>query len=319
MTVAPPLRQPAAGAPGPGRGFSLDLGRRPRPKERAIRWFLAACGVLSILTTAGIVLTLAFETVEFFREVSLIEFFTGAKWSALISPHSYGVLPLITGTLVISAVSALVGVPLGIGTAVYLSEYATPRVRRRLKPTLEILAGMPTVVLGYFALTFVTPTIIRPLFSNTEFYNALSGGVVVGVMIVPIIASVSEDAMAAVPRALREGAYGLGASKLSVATRVVVPAALSGIMAAVILGISRAIGETMVVTIATGSNAVLCKNPLESCQTLTGYIAQASFGDTPQTSLEFKGIFAIGAVLFVMTLALNILSQRLVRRYRQVY
>lgn len=275
--------------------------------------------MLSIVTTAGIIATLAFETVEFFRQVSLVEFFTGTKWSALIAPHSYGVLPLITGTLMIGGVSALVGVPLGVGTAVYLSEYASLRVRNRLKPALEVLAGMPTVVLGYFALTFVTPILLRPLFPGTEFYNALSGGLVVGVMIVPIIASVSEDAMAAVPRALREGAYGLGASKLSVATRVVVPAALSGIMAAVILGLSRAVGETMVVTIATGANPVMCGNPLRSCQTLTAYIAQASFGDTPQTSLEFKGIFAVGAVLFLMTLTLNILSQRLVRRYRQVY
>lgn len=281
--------------------------------------FLAACGVLSVVITAGIVLTLAFETVEFFREVSLVEFFTGTTWSALISPHHYGVIPLVTGTLMIGAISALVGVPLGVGTAVYLSEYATPRVRNRLKPTLEILAGMPTVVLGYFALNFVTPMILRPLFPNVGFNNALSGGVVVGVMIVPIIASVSEDAMAAVPRALREGAYGLGASKMSVAVRVVVPAALSGIMAAVILGVSRAVGETMVVTIATGASPVLCDDPLQSCQTLTAYIAQASFGDTPQTSLEFKGIFAVGAVLFVMTLTLNILSQKLVRRYRQVY
>lgn len=310
MTIASPLRQPAAPA---------DLRRRRRPKERAIRAFLGSCGVLSIAITAGIVLTLAFETVEFFREVSLVEFFTGTRWSALISPHHYGVLPLITGTLMIGALSALVGVPLGVGTAIFLSEYATPRVRNRLKPALEILAGMPTVVLGYFALTFVTPHMIRPLFPGTDFYNALSGGIVVGVMIVPIIASVSEDAMAAVPRALREGAYGLGASKMSVATRVVVPAALSGIMAAVILGLSRAIGETMVVTIATGANPVLCSSPLESCQTLTAYIAQASFGDTPQTSIEFKGIFAVGAVLFLMTLALNMTSQRLVRRFRQVY
>ncbi len=319
MTIAPPLPQPAAGAPGPGRDPSLDLGRRRRPKERAIRTFLAACGVLSILITAGIILTLAFETIEFFREVSLVEFFTGTRWSALISPHHYGVLPLITGTLMIGLLSALVGVPLGVGTAIYLSEYASKRVRNRLKPTLEILAGMPTVVLGYFALTFVTPNIIRPLFPGADFYNALSGGVVVGIMIVPIIASVSEDAMTAVPRALREGAYGLGASKVSVAIRVVVPAALSGIMAAIILGVSRAVGETMVVTIATGQNPILCSSPLESCQTLTAYIAQASFGDTPQTSLEFKGIFAVGAVLFFMTLTLNLLSQRLVRRFRQVY
>lgn len=319
MTVAPPLRQPAAGAPGPGGAVPVDLAHRARPKERLIRWLLAICGFLSIATTAGIILTLAFEAFEFFREVSIIEFFTGTKWSALIKPHQYGVLPLISGTLMIGGISALVGVPLGVGTAVYLSEYASVRVRNRLKPTLEILAGMPTVVLGYFALTFVTPSIIRRVFPGAEFYNALSGGIVVGIMIVPIIASVSEDAMAAVPRALREGAYGLGASKMSVAARVVVPAALSGIMAAVILGLSRAVGETMVVTIATGSNPAMCGNPLESCQTLTAYIAQASFGDNPQTSLEFKGIFAVGVVLFGMTLALNILSQRLVRRFRQVY
>jgi phosphate transport system permease protein len=280
---------------------------------------LAAAGVLSIATTAGIVASLAFESIEFFRQVSLVEFFTGTKWSALIAPHHYGVLPLVSGTLMVGLLSALVGVPLGVGTALFLSEYATPRVRNRLKPVLEVLAGMPTVVLGYFALTFVTPHLIRPLFPKADFYNALSGGAVVGVMIVPIIASVSEDAMAAVPRSLREGAYGLGAARMSVGLRVVLPAAFSGVMASIILGISRAIGETMVVTIAMGSNPVLCANPLRSCQTLTAYIAQASFGDTPQTSLEFKGIFAVGALLFIMTLALNIASQRLVRRFRQVY
>jgi phosphate transport system permease protein len=264
-------------------------------------------------------MTLAFETVEFFREVPVISFFTGTEWSALISPQKYGVLPLVNGTLMIAGISAIVGVPLGVGTAIYLSEYASPKVRNRLKPTLELLAGMPTVVLGYFALTFVTPIVIRNLFPRADFYNALSGGVVVGVMIVPIIASVSEDAMTAVPRALREGAYGLGASKMSVATRVVVPAAFSGIMAAVILGVSRAVGETMVVTIASGNTPCLGVNPLRSCQTLTAFIAQASFGDTPQTSIEFKSIFAVGAVLFFMTLALNIASQKLVRRFRQAY
>jgi phosphate transport system permease protein len=281
--------------------------------------FLAACGGLSVLTTAGIVATLAFETLEFFREVPILSFLTGTEWSALINPKKYGVLPLVNGTLMIAGISALVGVPLGVGTAIYLSEYASPKVRNRLKPTLELLAGMPTVVLGYFALTFVTPVVIRALFPRADFYNALSGGVVVGVMIVPIIASVSEDAMTAVPRSLREGAYGLGASKMSVAMRVVVPAAFSGIMAAIILGVSRAVGETMVVTIASGNTPCLGANPLRSCQTLTAFIAQASFGDTPQTSIEFKSIFAVGAVLFFMTLILNIASQQLVRRFRQAY
>jgi phosphate transport system permease protein len=275
--------------------------------------------VLSVLITAGIVLTLAFETVEFFREVSVVEFFTGTTWSALIAPHRYGVLPLVSGTLMIAVISAGVGIPLGVGTAVYLSEYASPAVRRRLKPVLELLAGIPTVVLGYFALTFVTKEIIRPLFPRADFYNGLSAGLVVGIMIVPIIASVSEDAMAAVPRALREASYGLGASRMTTSVRVVVPAALSGITASIILAVSRAVGETMIVAIAAGSTPVLTANPLRSIQTLTGYIVQASLGDTPQTSIEFKGIFAVGALLFAMTLALNVVSQRLVRRFRQAY
>ena len=316
MTERPPLRRTAGAV---GSGGSIVLSGRARPKERAIRAFLGFCGVVSILTTAGIVGTLGFETLEFFREVSVVQFFSGLKWSALIPPHVYGVLPLVTGTLMIALISSLVGVPLGIGTAIYLSEYASPTVRRRLKPALEILAGLPTVVLGYFALTFVTPVVLRNLISDVSYYNVLSAGIVVGVMIVPIIASVSEDAMSAVPRALREGAYGLGASKMTVGLRVVLPAALSGIMAAVILGVSRAIGETMIVTIASGSTPRLCNNPLEGCQAMTGYIAQAAFGDVGRGGTVFNSIFAVGAFLFVMTLALNILSQRLVRRFRQVY
>jgi phosphate transport system permease protein len=319
LTGSRPVLERAAGDPPPGRSRFGGLERRRRPKERVIRSLLAFCGLLSIATTAGILLTLAFETLEFFREVSIVEFFTGTTWSALINPRQYGVLPLVSGTMMIVGISALVGVPLGLGTAIYLSEYASPRVRRRLKPTLELLAGMPTVVLGYFALNFVTKLVIRPLFPHADFYNGLSAGIVVGIMLVPIIASISEDAMAAVPRSLREAAYGLGASRMSVSARAVVPAALSGIMASIILGISRAVGETMVVAIAAGSTPILTANPLRSIQTLTGYIVQASLGDTPQTSIEFKGIFAVGAVLFVMTLVLNVASQRLVRRYRQVY
>jgi len=320
MTGSPPDHR-TTGVSGPG-GSPVpgpSLGHRRRPVERGIRIFLATCGVLSILITAGIIATLAFEAVEFFRQVPIWGFLTGTKWSALIQPKTYGVLPLVTGTLMIAGLSALVGVPLGVGTAIYLSEYARPRVRNTLKPILEILAGVPTVVLGYFALTFVTPVVIRWLFPGTGFYNSLSAGVVVGVMIVPIIASVSEDAMTAVPRALREGAYGLGAGRMTVATRVVVPAALSGIMASIILGLSRAIGETMIVAIAAGFRPNMCANPLEGCQTLTGFIVEASIGDTPQTSIDFKAIFAVGVVLFLMTLVLNVASQRLVRRYRQVY
>ncbi len=317
MTEFPPLRRAAGASESPGG--SIVLTARARPKERAIRTFLAFCGVVSILTTIGIVATLGFETFEFFREVSIVEFFTETKWSALIPPNVFGIASLLTGTVMIAALSAIVGVPLGVGTALYLSEYASPTMRRRLKPALEILAGLPTVVLGYFALTFVTRVILRGIMSDVSYYNVLSAGIVVGVMIVPIIASVSEDAMSAVPRALREGAYGLGASKMTVGIRVVVPAALSGIMAAIILGFSRAIGETMIVTIASGSTPRLCVNPLQGCQAMTGYIAQAAFGDVGRGGTVYNSIFAVGAFLFVLTLGLNILSQRLVRRFRQVY
>jgi phosphate transport system permease protein len=284
--------------------------------------FLAACGGLSVLTTLGIVGILAFEAFEFFREVSIVEFLTSGQWSPFIRDVDgnlhWGVSPLVAGTMQIVVLSFLVGVPLGIGSAIYLSEYASVKVRRRIKPTLEILAGMPTVVLGYFALTFVSEVVILRLF-GADYYNGLAAGVTVGIMIVPIIASVAEDAMAAVPRSLREGAYALGSSKLTVSVRVVLPAALSGVMAAVILGISRAIGETMIVAIAAGSTPRLTANPLDSIQTLTGYIVQAVFGDIGHSGPQFTSIFAVGGVLFVMTLVLNVLSQRLVRRFRQVY
>lgn len=313
-------RSPTSRTVGPvGAGGSDVLRRRRRPKEGVIRAVLAACGYVSIATTIGIVATLSFQVLEFFREVPLRDFFLDTQWSALISPNRYGIWPLIVGTLKIVLISGIVGVPLGVGTAVYLSEYASPRVRSRLKPSLEILAGIPTVVLAYFALTFVTPMLIRPLFPEADFYNALSAGLVVGVMIVPIIASVSEDAMSAVPRALREGAYGLGATKMTVAVRVVVPAALSGVMAAIILGVSRAVGETMIVAIAAGSCPKLDANLLECSQTLTGYIVQAAFGDVGRGGTVFNSIFAVGAVLFLMTLGLNVASQRLVRRFRQIY
>jgi phosphate transport system permease protein len=279
--------------------------------------------VLSILTTAGIIITLGTEAFRFFGDVSVVEFFTSTHWSPLIKDAAgqfhYGVLPLVTGTLTVVGISAVVGIPLGVGTAIYLSEYASPTLRRRLKPVLEILAGLPTVVLGYFALTFVTPAVVRTLFPESDFYNVLAAGVVVGLMIVPIIASVSEDAMSAVPRALREGAYGLGASKITVSTRVVLPAALSGTMAATILGLSRAAGETMIVAIAAGSTPRMCLNPVKSCQTMTGYIAQVLFGDPGRSGPTYTSIFAVGALLFAMTLVMNLLSQRLVRKYRQVY
>lgn len=274
---------------------------------------------MSVLTTVGIVLVLIFETFAFFAEVSLREFFTGTVWAPLIAPREFGVLPLISGTLLVAAIAVVVAMPLGLIIAIYLAEYAGRRTRSLVKPFLEILAGIPTVVFGFFALTFVTPNLIQPLIPGTSVFNALSAGIVVGLMVLPMVATVSEDAMTAVPRALREAAHGLGATKLEVSLRVVVPAALSGIIASFILATSRAVGETMAVAIAAGSTPVLTLDPTRSVQTMTGYIAQVSLGDTPQNSLEFKTIFAVGMTLFVMTLILNIASQIFVRRYRNVY
>ncbi|MBI2169316.1 MAG: phosphate ABC transporter permease subunit PstC, partial [Actinobacteria bacterium] len=232
----------------------------------------------------------------------------------------FGVLPLLAGTALITAGAILVGLPLGLATAVYLSEYATRRVRAVLKPVLEVLAGIPTVVFGYFALNLVTPTILRPVFGDSVFiFNAASGGIVVGLMVLPTITSLSEDAMAAVPRSLRAAAYALGARRRTVALRVVIPAALSGIASATILGIARAVGETMAVTIAAGATPNLTWNPLESIQTMTAFIAQVASGDAPTGSVEYQAIFAVGLALFVITLALNSVSHRLVRRYRQAY
>lgn len=280
---------------------------------------LAAAASVSVLTTVGIVGVLLFETLDFFREVSIAEFYLGTQWTPLFEPKSFGVLPLIAGTLLVAAVAMIVAMPLGLAIAIYLSEYAGRRTRRVLKPLLEVLAGIPTVVYGYFALTWVTPNLLQRLFPETNVFNAASAGIVVGIMTLPMIATISEDAMAAVPASLREAAYGLGSTKLEVATRIVVPAALSGIIASFILAVSRAVGETMAVALAAGSTPNLTANPLESVQTMTGYIVQVSLGDTPQGSIEFRTVFAVGMTLFLMTLGLNVVSQWFVRRYRNVY
>ena len=297
---------------------SLKIQRR-RTGERAIKGALLACGVVSIATTIGIILSLAFETIEFFRRVPILDYLTGTDWAPTFRPPSFGVLPLVSATLLIAGIAIVVAIPLGIGSAIYLSEYAKPRARKVIKPTLEILAGIPTVVFGYFALNFVSLTLLKSLIPGLRPFNALSAGIVVGIMIVPLIASISEDAMRAVPQSLREAAYGMGATKRTVATRVVVPAALSGIAAAIILGLSRAIGETMIVTIAAGLNPNLTANATDSMATMTAYIVQISLGDTPQTGIAYKTIFAVGTTLFVMTLALNIFSARVVRRFRERY
>ena len=276
-----------------------------------------ACAYLSIFTTFGIVFVLFEETVRFFREVSVGEFLTSTRWAP--QQGDFGILPLVYGTLMATFIAMAVALPIGLLTAIYLSEYAPRSLRRWLKPALEILAGVPTVVYGYFALTFITPFFRGSVFSGIDSFNALSAGLIMGVMIIPTVASVSEDAIYAVPRSLREGAYALGATKRETATKIVVPAALSGIVAAVILGISRAIGETMIVTIAMGAQANFLGSPLEGMQAMTAYIVQVVGGETPRESDTFKSIFAVGSALFLMTLVLNLVSYWFVRRFREIY
>lgn len=286
--------------------------------EAAIRGFLFLCAAVSIATTISIIAILLFETIAFLQAVPLTEFLFGTTWAPLFSPPSYGVLPLVTGTLVTSLIAMLVAVPIGLLAAIYLSEYAGPRLRGTLKPILEILAGIPTVVYGYFALTFITPA-LREVIPGMKVFNGLSAGLVMGIMIIPLVSSLSEDALNAVPNALREGAYGLGATKLEVTLRTVVPAALSGIAAAFILAISRAIGETMIVLTAAGQSTSIQPNPLGPMETMTAYIARVSTGDVAHQGVEYQTLFAVGMLLFVITFILNLISNRFVRKYRQVY
>ncbi|MFD0586437.1 phosphate ABC transporter permease subunit PstC [Paenibacillus sp. GCM10027627] len=279
---------------------------------------LFLCAIVSVLTTIGIVVTLATETYQFFKTIPIFDFLTGTKWSPLIPPKSFGILPLLGGTLLITFIAILVAVPIGLASAIYLSEYAPKSVRKVVKPILEVLAGVPTIVYGYFALSIVTP-IIQAIFNSAGIFNALSAGIVVGIMIIPMVCSLSEDAMSAVPRSLRDGAYALGATRFEVALKIVVPAAFSGIVASAVLAFSRAIGETMIVTLAAGSTPNLTANPLESIQTMTAYIVQVSLGDTPHGSIEYGSIFAVGMTLFVITFLLNIFAQYVARRFREEY
>jgi phosphate transport system permease protein len=292
---------------------------RIRPVEVVVKLFLGLAAGISVLTTLGIILALVLPSIDFFREVSPWEFFTGTTWAPLFEPAHFGVIPLVVGTFLISLLSSLVAFPLGVGSAIYLSEYARPRVRAVLKPILEILAAIPTVVLGYFALTWVTPFLRDTLGVQVEIFNALSASLVLGIMLIPTIASLSEDAMAAVPRDLRDGGYGLGADRLQVSTRIVVPAAISGIIAAFVLGFSRAVGETMIVLIAAGQLPQITFDPRETIETMTAFIGATGNGDVPTGSIEYKTIFAVGLTLFVMTLIMNLIAIRLVRRYREEY
>ena len=286
--------------------------------ERAIAVALFLSAFLSILITVGIVAVLLFEALTFFGDVTFWEFITGTRWTPLFSSKQFGVLALVAGTTLTALLAMLVALPLGLLSAIYLSEYAPDRIRRLVKPILEVLAGIPTVVYGYFALLFVTP-ILRDISGDIAVFNALSASIVMGIMILPMVSSLSEDAMRSVPRNLREAAYALGSTKLEVSTLVVVPAALSGIMSAFILAVSRAIGETMIVTIAAGQNPSFTLNPFVPIETMTAYIVQVSQGDAPAGSIEFKTIFAVALLLFVMTLVMNLLSQYVVGRFREEY
>jgi phosphate transport system permease protein len=312
LTQASPVSLPASN--------QIDLHKRLRPHERIIQALLLLCGVISILTTIGIIFYLGEQAIRFFAlpEVTLLKFFTGSTWQPKID--EFGILPLLTATLITTFIAMLVAIPAGLCVAIYLSEYASPKVRATIKPSLEILAGIPTVVLGYFALTWVTPLLRGVFGENTvQIYNTASAGLVMGILILPLISSMVEDALSAVPNSLREGAYGLGATKFEVATQVVVPAAISGIAAALIIGMSRAIGEAMIVAVAAGAGPNLTLNPFKGAETMTGHIVRISGGDISYESVEYKSLFAIAIVLFFVTLLLNLISQKIIARFREVY
>lgn len=296
------------------------LRRRRRPAEALIQGFLFFCGAISILTTLGIVYVLTRESLLFFGspEVNLWEFFTGTSWIPAVG--EFGILPLVNATMLTTTFAMLVALPLGLAVAIYLSEYASPGVRNTIKPVLEVLAGIPTVVYGYFALTFMTP-VLRSVFGRdvVDIYNTASAGLVMGILILPLVSSMSEDAFSAVPRSLREAAYALGATRLETAVQVVLPSALSGITAAIILAISRAVGETMIVAIAAGAGPAFTFNPFKAAETMTGHIVRISGGDLSYDSIDYDSIFAIGLLLFVMTLVLNLISRAIMRRFREVY
>lgn len=293
---------------------------RSRPAETALLWVMKGAAWISILITIGIVIALLIPSIEFFVNVPLTDFLFGSRWAPRFANASFGVLPLVTATLWTTAIALLTAVPLGLGAAIYLSEYAPWRVRQVLKPVLEILAGIPTVVYGLFALTFIQATVLRGWLNlETGAFSVLAAGLVMGVMIVPTIASVSEDALSAVPNALRQGSSALGANRMQTTLRVVFPAALSGIAAAIILGVSRAVGETMIVAIAAGSGPNFTFNPLKAAETMTGYIARISGGDLGYDTPDYNSIFAIGLLLFIITLVLNMISRKISKKYREVY
>lgn len=296
----------------------MKVGLRKKITEGAIETILFLSALSSILITASIVVVLSYESFGFFKEIPIIEFLTGTQWTPLFAEPKFGILPLVAGTLLTTSIALLVALPLGLIAAIYLSEYASHKFRETVKPILELLAAVPTVVYGYFALLFLTP-ILQKIIPDLSGFNALSPGIIMGIMIIPYVSSVSEDAMKAVPMHIREGSYAMGATKFQTAFKVIIPAAFSGIAAAFIMGISRAIGETMVVAIAAGMMPNFTANPMEPVQTLTSYIVQVSLGDVPHGTIEFKTIFAAGITLFLMTLILNIIGAWLKKRIREAY
>jgi phosphate transport system permease protein len=309
----------AASGGHPPVAIDLSKAASRQTSERIIGAILWTCGALSLLTTVGIILILLQQALVFFSQVPITDFLFGTTWTALFKTPLYGVLPLVGGTLLITLIAMCVAIPLGLMSAIYLSEYAALRVRDVLKPSLELLAGIPTIVYGFFAVTFIRPQVLKPIFSDIGPFSALAAGIAVGIMTIPLVASLSEDAMRAVPRSLREGAYALGGTKLEVSWQIVVPAAISGIIASFILAMSRAVGETMIVALAAGSKPQLTANPLEPMQTMTGFIVQAFSGDVVVGTPPYLSLFAVGLLLFVLTFALNLLSQWIVGRYREAY
>ena len=303
--------------PYPKRG-TLSRNRARDARERLVQLILLAAASLSVLTTVGILASLAGETILFFRQVSIVDFLAETQWTPLFSNQKFGIWALVSATALTAFIALATAVPLGLIAAIYLSEFATPRARDILKPALEVLAGIPTVVYGFFALLFVTP-LLQNFIPGLSIFNSLSAGLVMGIMILPMISSLSEDAMASVPTALREGAYGLGATRFEVATRVVLPAALSGIVASIILALSRAVGETMIVAIAAGQNPTFTLDPRVPVETMTAYIVEVSLGDTPAGSLAYLTIFVVGTTLFILTFSMNLFSHWFVRRFREVY
>ena len=301
------------------RPQGLGVARRHRGEE-GIRVLLFLAAAISVLTTVGILVALLTETFKFFGDVGISNLFSDQTWSPLFNPPEYGIRQLLIGTFLVTGIAILVAIPLGLGSAIYLSEYASPRARKVIKPILETLVGIPTIVLGYFALTWLGPTFLHDLLGlDVGVFSALAAGLVMGIMVLPTIATISDDAMTAVPQGLREGAYGLGASKRQVATRVVFPAALSGIVASIVLGVSRAIGETMIALIVAGQQPSSSLNPLHPTETITTFIGATAKGDIPQGTTEYETIFVCGAVLFFLTLLMNAIAIRFVRKYREVY